>query len=78
VKIDGRFVRDIAVEQSCREIVNAIHQIAHATGKKTTAEFVDDRRKLEVLREIGVDYAQGYLFYPAVPPEKLLELLELD
>jgi len=76
VKIDGRFVRDIAVEHPWREIVNAIHQIAHATGKKTTAEFVDDRRKLEVLREIGVDYAQGYLFYPAVTPDKLLELLE--
>jgi EAL domain-containing protein (putative c-di-GMP-specific phosphodiesterase class I) len=77
VKIDGRFVRDIAVEHPWREIVNAIHQIAHATGKKTTAEFVDDRRKLEVLREIGVDYAQGYLFYPAVTPDKLLELLDV-
>jgi len=78
VKIDGRFVRDIALEHPWREIVNAIHQIAHATGKKTTAEFVDDRRKLDVLREIGVDYAQGYLFYPAVPPEKLLELLGVE
>lgn len=75
VKIDGRFVRDIAVESPWREIVNAIHQIAHATGKKTTAEFVDDRRKLDVLREIGVDYAQGYLFYPAITPEKLLDLI---
>jgi diguanylate cyclase (GGDEF)-like protein len=77
VKIDGRFVREIALDRPWREIVSAIHQVAHATGKKTVAEFVDDRRKLEVLREIGVDYAQGYLFYPAVPPEKLVELLEV-
>ena len=75
VKIDGRFVRQVAHDKPSREIISAIHQVAHATGKKTTAEFVDDRRKLDVLREIGVDYAQGYLFYPAVPPEKLLELL---
>lgn len=75
VKIDGRFVRQIAHDNASREIVSAIHKVAHATGKRTVAEFVDDRRKLEVLREIGVDYAQGYLFYPAIPPEKLLELL---
>ena len=78
VKIDGRFVREIAHDNASREIVGAIHRVANATGKKTVAEFVDDRRKLEVLREIGVDYAQGYLFYPAIPPEKLLELLGLS
>ncbi len=77
VKIDGRFVRQIAHDTPSREIVSAIHRVAHATGKRTVAEFVDDRRKLEVLREIGVDYAQGYLFYPAIPSEKLLELLGL-
>lgn len=77
VKIDGRFVRQIAHDNPSREIVSAIHRVAHATGKKTVAEFVDDRRKLEVLRDIGTDYAQGYLFYPAIPSEKLLELLGL-
>jgi diguanylate cyclase (GGDEF)-like protein len=77
VKIDGRFVRQLAHDKLSREITSAIHQVAHATGKRTVAEFVDDRRKLDVLRDIGVDYAQGYLFYPAVTPEKLLELLGL-
>ncbi len=77
VKIDGQFVRQVANDGPSRDIVSAINHVAHATGKNTVAEFVDDRRKLEVLREIGVDYAQGYLFYPAVPPEKLLELLGL-
>lgn len=77
VKIDGRFIRDIAREKPCREIVGAIREVAHATGKKTTAEFVDSPSKLEILREIGVDYAQGYLFHPAIPPEQLLGLLGL-
>jgi EAL domain-containing protein (putative c-di-GMP-specific phosphodiesterase class I)/GGDEF domain-containing protein len=75
VKIDGRFMRDIAQDPVSREIVRAIHQVANATGKKTVAEFVDDARKLGVLRQIGVDYAQGWLFYPAVSPDKLIELL---
>lgn len=75
VKIDGSFIRDVAHSPVAREIVRAIHQVACATGKRTVAEFVDDARKLEALRQIGVHYAQGWLFYPAVAPSKLLELL---
>ncbi len=75
VKIDGSFVRDIAHSAVAQEIVRAIHHVAKVTGKKTVAEFVDDARKLAALKQIGVDYAQGWLFYPSVPPEKLLQLL---
>lgn len=75
VKIDGRFIRDIADDPLAREIVRAIHQVARAAGKRTVAEFVDDPRKLAVLKEIGIDYAQGFLFSPAVPPERLAEML---
>ncbi len=75
VKIDGRFVHDVAHSEVAREIVRAIHHVARVTGKKTVAEFVDDARKLSALRQIGVDYAQGWLFYPAVAPDKLWDLL---
>jgi EAL domain-containing protein (putative c-di-GMP-specific phosphodiesterase class I)/GGDEF domain-containing protein len=75
VKIDGRFTRDITDNPVSREIVRAIHQVARATGKKTVAEFVDNTQKLEVLKSIGIDYAQGWLFSPAVPPEQLLAML---
>lgn len=77
VKIDGRFIKDVAQNGASREIVRAIHQVAHATGKRTVAEFVDDPRKLAALQEIGVDYAQGWLFYPTVTPEKFIELVAL-
>lgn len=77
VKIDGCFIKEVAQGGASREIVRAIHQVAHATGKRTVAEFVDDPRKLEALREIGIDYAQGWLFYPTVTPEKFLELVAL-
>jgi EAL domain-containing protein (putative c-di-GMP-specific phosphodiesterase class I)/GGDEF domain-containing protein len=75
VKIDGRFIREVAQNPVTQKIVRAIHQVAHATGKTTVAEFVDDPRKLAVLQEMGFDYAQGWLFYPTVPPEKFLELI---
>lgn len=75
VKIDGRFIRDIAEDPLAQEIVRAIHQVARAAGKRTVAEFVDSPRKLAVLKEIGIDYAQGFLFSPAVPSERLIEML---
>ena len=77
VKIDGCFIKEVAQNGASREIVRAIHQVAHATGKRTVAEFVDDPLKLTALREIGIDYAQGWLFYPTVTPEKFLELVAL-
>ncbi|MGQ0701222.1 MAG: EAL domain-containing protein [Panacagrimonas sp.] len=76
VKIDGCFVRDIATSPVSQEIVRAIHHVAKVTGKKTVAEFVDDPHKLEQLKRIGVDYAQGWLFSPAIAPEQLLALLK--
>ncbi|TJY61107.1 GGDEF domain-containing protein [Sinimarinibacterium sp. CAU 1509] len=78
VKIDGRFVRDIAQNPVSQEIVRAIHQVAQATGKKTVAEFVDEPRKLQVLQGMGIDYAQGWLFYPAIPTAQFLELLSAE
>lgn len=71
VKIDGRFIRDIARNPVSQGIARAIQQVARATGKKT----VDEPRKLAVLPSLGIDYAQGWLFYPAIPTEQLLGLL---
>ena len=78
VKIDGTFIRELALSPVSEKIVRAIYQVARATGKTTVAEFVDDPRKLAVLEEIGFDYAQGWLFYPSVTPEKLIELVMVD
>jgi diguanylate cyclase (GGDEF)-like protein len=78
IKIDGRFTRELSDNPATCEIVRAINHVAHATGKKTVAEFVDRPERLQVLRSIGVDYAQGWLFYPALPPERFLELLAVS
>ena len=60
VKIDGSFVRDMLTDPIDRAMVEAINHIGHVMGKRTIAEFVEDREMLPVLREIGVDFAQGY------------------
>jgi diguanylate cyclase (GGDEF)-like protein/PAS domain S-box-containing protein len=60
VKIDGRFVRNLAVNATDQAMVRAMNDIAHALGKKTIAEFVEDEDCFRLLCEYGVDYAQGY------------------
>jgi diguanylate cyclase (GGDEF)-like protein/PAS domain S-box-containing protein len=61
VKIDGSFVRDIAKDTVQLAMVKSMNEIAHAMGKRTVAEYVDNDEVLRLLGEIGVDFAQGYL-----------------
>lgn len=60
VKIDGRFVRNVAFSPVDQAMVKAMNDIAHALGKQTVGEFVESEDSLKLLTEIGVDYAQGY------------------
>ena len=60
VKIDGSFVRDVHRDKLQLAMVRSMNDIAHAMGKYTVTEFVDNRDAVSVLREIGVDYIQGY------------------
>ena len=60
LKIDGVFVKDILNDPIDLAMVRSINDIGHVMGKRTIAEFVENPRILAQLREIGVDYAQGY------------------
>jgi diguanylate cyclase (GGDEF)-like protein len=60
VKIDGVFVKDIADNPADYAVVRSINEIGHYMGKRTVAEYVEDAQILDSVREIGVDYAQGY------------------
>ena len=60
IKIDGSFVSAILKDPLNRSIVESINQVGHTIGIKTIAEWVDSAEVLEVLKEIGVDYAQGF------------------
>ncbi|NHQ89239.1 EAL domain-containing protein [Janthinobacterium lividum] len=60
LKIDGVFVRDIASNAINRAMVKAINEVGHVMGLQTVAEYVEDEATLAVIRELGIDYAQGY------------------
>jgi diguanylate cyclase (GGDEF)-like protein/PAS domain S-box-containing protein len=74
LKIDGVFVKDVAHDPVARAMVQAIHTVGHVMGIKTVAEYVENDQILATIREIGVDYAQGYgIGYPRPMSECLRE-----
>jgi PAS domain S-box-containing protein len=62
LKIDVDFVRDLATNRANQHLVKAIVGLAQGFGVETIAEGVEDEQTLELLREFGVDYAQGFHF----------------
>jgi len=60
LKIDIEFVRDLATNPASRHVVEAVVGLARGFGLKTVAEGVEDAEAYALLREIGVDLAQGY------------------
>jgi diguanylate cyclase (GGDEF)-like protein len=60
IKIDGSFIRDMPNSDADQLTVQAIVQIARGLGKTTIAEYVQDDATTQMLREYGVDMAQGY------------------
>ncbi|MFA9275196.1 MAG: EAL domain-containing protein [Candidatus Aquirickettsiella gammari] len=73
LKIDGCFVKDIISDTVDAAMVDAINQIAHVMGLKTIAEFAETQLIVDLLRSMGVDYAQGYGVDHPTPllPERL-------
>lgn len=74
LKIDGSFVRDICTDSIDLAMVRSINEIGHVMGKKTIAEFVEDRGVLDILRTVGVDYAQGFEIGRPTPIKEFLSL----
>jgi diguanylate cyclase (GGDEF)-like protein/PAS domain S-box-containing protein len=60
LKIDGEFVQNMVEDRVKRAMVESINQIGHVMGLQTIAEWVENRQTLEALKEMGVDFAQGY------------------
>ncbi len=73
LKIDRLFVADLSAmgREGSEVVVKAMVDLAHSFGLQVVAEGVEDVRTAEVLRRLTVDQAQGYLYSPAVPPDRL-------
>ena len=60
LKIDGMFVGNMSQDRVDYAMVRSIKEIGHVMGKMVVAESVESESALQNLREIGVDYAQGF------------------
>jgi diguanylate cyclase (GGDEF)-like protein/PAS domain S-box-containing protein len=69
LKLDGCFVKNMVKDDIDYAMVKAINHIGHTMNIKTIAEFVEDEDTLTAVREVGVDYAQGYAIAKPTPIE---------
>jgi diguanylate cyclase (GGDEF)-like protein len=72
VKIDGAYIKQVAQGQIGRRTVKAIQYLCNTLGFQTIAEAVEDDETLNMLAEIGVNYAQGYRVGRPLPIRTLL------
>ena len=75
LKIDGSFVRDMDHDVIDHAMVAAINQVGHVMGIKTIAEFVENDVIVDKLRDLGVDFAQGYHIARPAPLEQVVTSL---
>jgi diguanylate cyclase (GGDEF)-like protein len=78
LKIDGMFIRDINEDPIHLAMVQSINEVGHLMGMETVAEFVENDEIIKVLRDVGVDYAQGYGICPPRPLEIFERVEEQD
>ena len=69
LKLDGCFVKNMVLDNIDHAMVKAINEVGQTMSIRTIAEFVEDGETLNALRQIGVDYAQGYCVSKPVPIE---------
>ncbi len=72
LKIDGSFVRDLAIDRRSKATVRGIVELAKGLSLDTVAEHVENNNIAEVLRGLGIDYGQGYAFGKPEPIDTLL------
>ena len=73
IKLDGGISRDIFNTRS-REIISSISRLTQELDVKTIAEYVETEAQRKALEEVGCNIYQGYLYSPAIPLSKFIEL----
>jgi diguanylate cyclase (GGDEF)-like protein len=75
IKIDRSFVREVTASANGAAIVRAIASLGASLGMETTAEGVETKEQLDLIRVEGCTEVQGYYFSPARPVSELTDLL---
>jgi len=73
LKIDGSFITNLVRDPVDQHLVKSMAATARALGKMTIAEYVNDVETMRLLREMGVDFAQGYFVGRPVPYTQIRE-----
>ena len=71
LKIDGDFIQDLPGSSVDQLVVKSMVQIASGLGMRTIAEFADAEPTIELLRDLGIDFAQGYAIGKPRPVEEI-------
>src|SRR5574340_590536 len=71
IKIDGRLIRSLADDRLNRAVVDAINRIAHVMAIETVAECTETDRVVTILKDLGIDHAQGCVLAEPLPIERL-------
>jgi diguanylate cyclase (GGDEF)-like protein len=74
IKIDGSIIKNICHSTESHAVTAAVVGLAHDLGCKCVAEWVEDLHTLRAVKELGIDYIQGYLVSPAIDCESFLGL----
>ena len=83
VKVDQSFTRSLTVgtadiRRKSRMLIKGIRTISHQMGCTVVAEGVETKEQWELLRKLGLDFGQGYLFSKPMPIENMLLMLEME
>lgn len=76
IKIDGTFIQGVVESRLDRALVKCVADFARILKVRTVAEFVDSSEVCDVLRQLHIDHAQGYLFSHPEPLKSLRELID--
>lgn len=78
LKLDRSFIIEIETDKVAQEIVSAVIKIAKSMDMETIAEGVEYKPQAEILKKMGCDYIQGYLYGKPMPPEEFQKRLEAN
>ena len=78
VKIDRSFVSNLTVNDHTQKIVSSVLDMARGLDLQSIAEGIETVEQLDVVRDLGCELGQGYLFSRPVPPEQIPPLLGVE
>ena len=77
IKIDRSFIKDLGTKPRSKELVRAAINMGHSLGLMTLAEGIETQEQLDLLRSLGCQHGQGFLFSPGIPASQIGDALLL-